>query len=114
MNTRLMAGLSFALLLALPISAVGQQPTARPAPAATYTDAQLSAYANASQELAELAQGRESAQGGQLEMTPEAAAILERHNLDVTTYNAIAERARNDRELAARIGRLGSDFRYTP
>jgi hypothetical protein len=102
------AGAAAVLLLALPIGASAQQPRATapaPAPAATYTEAQLRDFARATRELDELHRGlganpteeqRQQAAGA-------AQTILQRHNLDTATYNAITMQARSDEALAQRI-----------
>jgi Domain of unknown function (DUF4168) len=111
-----------ALGLALPFTAMAQstpatppaqaQPTtpahsATPATPATYTDAQLSAFAAASVEIDPISR---SLQGATPEARAAAAtqirAALTRHNLDSATYNSIAAAAQADPALAARVAAL--------
>ena len=99
------AAAAAALLLAPATSVSAQQPTVQAPTAAGFTDAQLHDFARATLELDELVRGlgdnptqvqREQASGA-------ARAVLERHNLDVGTFNAIALQARDDEALAQRI-----------
>lgn len=114
-----------ALGVALPLAAMAQttpsQPATPPAQAqpatpaqsstpatpATYTDAQLRSFAAASVEIDPISRSLQGA-------TPEARAAaatqirasLTRHNIDSTTYNAIAAAAQSDAALAARVAAL--------
>ena len=102
--------LAGALLLS-PLSAAAQAPEPEApaaAPAATFTDEQLRSYASASAEIDALhrAEGGDPAQAHSLQVTQQASAILQRNNIDVPTFNAIADRARTDTALAQRIQSL--------
>ncbi|MGH6951234.1 MAG: DUF4168 domain-containing protein [Vitreimonas sp.] len=92
------------LLMSLPVVASAQQPQAA-APAATYSEAQLHSFARASVELDELNRGLGSdpSQAQRQQAAAQAQTILQRHNLDAATYNAIATQARTDEDLAQRI-----------
>lgn len=100
----LRAAVAAILLTALPIAVSAQQ--AQPAaPAASYSEAQLHNFARASVELDELNRGLGSdpSQAQRQQAAASAQAILQRHSLDVATYNAIATQARTDEDLAQRI-----------
>jgi len=64
-----------------------------------FTEAQLRAYAAAKADVDRLGQNRTEAQ---------TAAVLQRHNIDATTYASIERAARTDRTLAQRIASLPS------
>lgn len=88
-------------VIATPAFGQAQQP-APSAQAASYSDAQLRAYAAAKAELDRLGQAATDAQRLQ---------VLGRHNLDAATYTAIAAAARTDRSLAQRIASLETTTR---
>lgn len=109
-----LSGAVAAMALAFPLSAVAQTspPATPPAAAATapatFTDAQLSSFATASAEIDPI--NRTITASATAEQRTAAAtqirAILQRNNLDQTTYNAIASRAQADTAFAARIAAL--------
>ena len=104
--------LAICVNMALPAGALAQaQPKqATPAPqaqASAYSDAQLRAFAAASTEIDPISRAlpdasteQRSAAAGQIR------SILQRHNIDSATYNAIAAQAQTDAALAARINAL--------
>jgi len=105
-HVKWIAGVASVLLLALPMSAAAQtQPPTQAPSAAAFTDAQLHDFARATLELDELQRGLgASPTEAQRQQASQAAhAVLERHNLDVPTFNAIADQARSDEALAQRI-----------
>lgn len=107
-HVRWIVGVAGALLLTLPMGAAAQAPPAQAppaAPAAAYTEAQLHDFARATLELDELTRGLgENPTEAQRQQATEAAhAVLQRHNLDVATFNAIANQASTDEALAQRI-----------
>jgi hypothetical protein len=72
-----------------------------------YSDAQLRAFAEASLEIDPISRGLAGATPQeQATATEQIRGILERHDLDGATYNAIAAEAQTDAELAARIAEL--------
>lgn len=99
------AALTIALGAAMPAAA--QEAEAPPAQAeqqAAFTDAQIGAFAAASQEIDPIS--RRIANATPEERTEgaiEIRAILTRHSLEADTYNAIATQAQNDAGLQARI-----------
>lgn len=71
------------------------------------SDAQLQAFVAASAEIEPLNRAIASAPEDQrAAIGAQIVAALERHNLDVETYNGIAARAQADQELASRIAQL--------
>ena len=101
--------LGAALALALSTGAAMAQTPASP-PAATqssFSDAQLQAFAAASLEIDPISRALPSATAAQrTQATTQIRTILQRHNIDSATYNAIAARAQSDQEFAARIQTL--------
>lgn len=99
------AALTIALGAAMPAAA--QQTQAPPAQAeqqAAFTDAQISAFAAASQEIDPISRRlAEAAPQERGEAATQIRAILTRHNLEAETYNAIATQAQSDANLQARI-----------
>lgn len=79
--------------------------TVTPAPApGTYSDAQLQAFAAASLEIDPISRSLAGATPEQqATATTQIRTILQQHDLDGETYNAIASRAQTDTVLAARI-----------
>jgi hypothetical protein len=72
-----------------------------------FSDAQLQAFAQASLEIDPINRTLANADAAQrAQATEQIRQILERHNLDGATYNAIATRAQTDQALAARIAAL--------
>jgi hypothetical protein len=72
--------------------------------AATFTDAQVTAFAAASTEIDPISQRLANATEAQrTEGATQIRAILQRHSLDAATYNAIATQAQTDTALQARI-----------
>ena len=105
------AAAAAALLMSLPVAVSAQQSQMQPqmqAPSATYSDAQLHDFARASVELDQLKRGlgENPSADEQQRAATEAQAVLQRHNLDAPTYNAIASRANTDEALAQRIMRM--------
>lgn len=79
-------------------------PSQAPAQARQYTDAQLAAFAAASAEIDPISTAIASQTPEQQEQSrAQIVQILERHNIDASSYNAIAQAARADHLLAARI-----------
>lgn len=73
----------------------------------SFSDAQLQAFVAASAEIDPLNRAIATAPEAEREsLGAQIIAALERHNLDVETYNGIAARAQSDQELAARIAQL--------
>jgi hypothetical protein len=71
---------------------------------ATFTDAQVTAFAAASTEIDPISQRLANATEAQrTEGATQIRAILQRHSLDAATYNAIATQAQTDTALQARI-----------
>jgi len=80
-----------------------------PAAPATYTDAQLRAFAAASHDIQPLQGQLNSGTPEQrTAATTQVRAILQRNNLDGATYNAIAAQAQSDPAFAARISALAA------
>jgi hypothetical protein len=76
----------------------------------TFTEATLRAFAAASVEIDPISRNLATATPEQrTQATEQIRQILQRHNLDSATYNAIAARAQTDQALAARIASLRSD-----
>ena len=107
------AAAAAALLMSLPVAVSAQQPQMQmqpqmQAPAATYSDSQLHDFAGASVELDQLKRGLgdNPSTDEQQRAATEAQAVLQRHNMDAATYNAIASRANADEALAQRIMRM--------
>jgi hypothetical protein len=102
------AGAAMALVLSAGV-ANAQTPQTAP-PAATqgaYTEAQLQAFAAASLEVDPISRSLPSANAEQrTQATVQIREILQRHNIDSQTYNAIAARAQTDPALAQRIAAL--------
>jgi hypothetical protein len=72
--------------------------------AATYSDAQLRSFAEASMEINPIASTLSTATPEQRSAAAEQIlGILQRNNLDAATYNAIASRAQSDPSFAERI-----------
>jgi hypothetical protein len=107
-------GAAAALALACPAGVLAQQQQqtqpsaqAQAAQPASFTDAQLRAFAAASTEINPISQSLANANAEQrAQASTRIRAILERNNLDADTYNAIASRAQSDAALAARINAL--------
>src|SRR5262245_32947898 len=80
-------------------------PAAQAGASATYTDAQLQAFAAASAEISTI---QSQAHGAALNETQlnSIRTTLTQHNLDSATYNAIAARVRTDTALAQRVASL--------
>lgn len=77
---------------------------------ASFTDAQLRAYTAARSEVEPLQATFASQTPEQQQQTSaQIAAILERHNLDGDTFNAIARTANEDRAFAARVAAAQPD-----
>lgn len=77
----------------------------------TFTAAQLRAFVLASAEINPINTGLASASEAEREAaTAQIRAILERHGIDANDYNAIAARAQNDAELAARISAVHAEM----
>ncbi|MGE3142925.1 MAG: DUF4168 domain-containing protein [Hyphomonadaceae bacterium] len=79
-------------------------PGAAAGASATYTDAQLQAFAAASAEMQPIQQRPNASTDPQA--LADMRAVLERHHLDSATYNAIAQRMRADSTFAARVAAL--------
>ncbi len=76
----------------------------------SFSDAQLQAFVAASAEIDPLNRAIATAPEAEREsLGAQIIAALERHNLDVETYNGIAARAPSDQELAARIAQLRAE-----
>lgn len=116
LKSKLLAA-AMAVAVSAPFAALAQtseptQPASPPAQAgpqaqAEYTDEQLRAFGAAAVEIDPI--GRELANASETERQERVAQIreiLERHELDADTYNAIAQRAQNDPTLRARIASL--------
>lgn len=87
-------------------AAVARTELAPQQPAATtgFSDAQLQSFAAASLEIDPISRGLAGATPDQqATAATQIRAILERHNLDGNTYNAIASQAQTDAVLAGRI-----------
>lgn len=97
-----------AAMLTMTAPAIAQErpttPAARPAApaAATFTDAQLAAFAAAKAEM------------GANATDAQKAAVLQRHGLDAVTYAAIGEAARNDAAVARRIAAIQAETAPPP
>lgn len=73
----------------------------------SFTDAQLQAFVAASAEIEPLNRAVAAAPEAQrAQLGAQIRAALERHSLDIETYNGIAARAQTDQQLAARIAQL--------
>jgi hypothetical protein len=95
-------------------------PQAAPAPAppttaqtstasGTYTDAQLRSFAAASREIDPLNHQLTTATPAQrTAVIAQIRDILQRHNIDSATYNAIAAQTQTDPALAARIAAMNT------
>lgn len=85
---------------------------AETAPTGTFTDAQVNAYVATSREVARINSALSAnATAAQREQAGvEVGQVLQRHNLDYATYNAINERITTDQQLANRVAvqRVGS------
>lgn len=100
------AALVAALGMTAPTLAMAQtQPApAQSTAAATFTDAQVQAFAAASTEIDPISQRLANATPEQrTQAATQIRAILQRHNLDTNTYNAIATQAQTDTALQARV-----------
>lgn len=100
------AALVAVLGMTAPTLAVAQEQPAQAeaAATATFTDAQVTAFAAASTEIDPISQRLASATPEQrTEATTQIRGILERHSLTADTYNAIATQAQTDTSLQARI-----------
>ena len=98
------AAAAAAMLVSLPVGVSAQQPQMQ-APAASFSEAQLHDFARASVELDELKRGLgdNPSADEQRRAASEAQTVLQRHNMDAATYNAIASSANADEALAQRI-----------
>lgn len=101
------AALAVALVAAPALAQSPSQPSQTPAPRAespstSFTDVQLRSYAAAKAEIDRLGQSASASQ---------RSAVLQRHNIDATTYASIERAARQDRTLAQRIASLPSPTR---
>lgn len=86
------------------------QSTTAPAQTATYTDAQLRAYAAAKDEIAPLqAQLASQTPEQQAQTRQQIAAIIQRNNLTAEQFNGIARMANADRAFAARLAGMQPD-----
>ncbi|HJS81019.1 MAG TPA: DUF4168 domain-containing protein [Vitreimonas sp.] len=73
----------------------------------TFSDAQLQAFVSASAEIDPLNRQIASASAEQrTQIGAQIRAALQRYNLDIETYNAIAARAQTDQALGQRIAQL--------
>jgi len=73
----------------------------------TFTDAQLQAFVAASAEIDPLNRSVATAiEQQRAQIGEQIRAALQRHNLDIETYNGIAARAQTDQALAARVAQL--------
>lgn len=94
-------------------SADAMAPSAAPPPpaqgSATYTDDQLRSFATASTEINPIAGTLSTATPEQRAAgADQIRAVLQRNNLDVATYNAIASQAQSDPAFAERIRSLAN------
>jgi hypothetical protein len=127
-NTKLFVGAAMAAALAMTGACASSQDSGNPgasanvstmtpaapepspatsAETAGYSDAQLRAFAEASLEIDPISRGLAGATPQeQATAAEQIRGILERHDLDGATYNAIASEAQTDAELAARIAEL--------
>jgi len=81
----------------------------------TFTDAQLQAFVAASAEIDPLNRQIAAAPAEQrAQIGAQIRAALQRHNLDIDTYNGIAARAQTDQALAQRIAQLRAQPATTP
>lgn len=83
----------------------GSSPSPRaesPSTSSTFSDTQLQSYAAAKAEIDRLGQSASASQ---------RSTILQRHNIDASTYASIERAARQDRTLAQRIASLPSHTR---
>jgi hypothetical protein len=98
------AAFAAAIGMAAPTLAFAQTTPAQVSAAATYTDAQIQAFAAASAEIDPISRSLPTASATQrTEAATQIRAVLQRHNLDSNTYNSIAAQAQTDTALAARI-----------
>lgn len=89
-------------------------PEAAPTPQASYSDQQLRNFIRANMEVSAIASRHASSLQGtpdqqaaaRAQIQNEALPVLQRHNLDAQTYNAIASAARTDPSVQARIAQL--------
>ena len=73
----------------------------------SFSDAQLQAFVAASAEIDPLNRAVAAApEAERAQIGAQIRAALERHSLDIETYNGIAARAQTDQQLAARIAQL--------
>lgn len=73
----------------------------------SFTDAQLQSFVAASAEIDPLNRTLAAApEAERAEIGAQIRAALDRHNLDMETYNGIAARAQTDQQLAQRIAQL--------
>jgi uncharacterized protein DUF4168 len=81
-----------------------------PAAPASYTDAQLRSFSTAATAIEPISRGitASSTAEQRTQASTQIRAILQRNNLDSTTYNAIAAQAHTDTALAARIRTLSA------
>jgi hypothetical protein len=97
------AAFAAAIGMAAPTLAFAQTAPAQ-ATAATYTDAQIQAFAAASAEIDPISRSLPTASATQrTEAAARIRTVLQQHNLDSNTYNSIAAQAQTDTALAARI-----------
>ncbi|WP_395646435.1 hypothetical protein [Terricaulis sp.] len=117
MRKLMFGGATAVLILACPVAfAQTATPATPPAQtqatpstsAMTYTDAQLRSYAAASAEVEHINSGlgASPSASARTQADTQIGAVLQRNNLDRTTYDAIAARARTDTALSARIAAL--------
>jgi hypothetical protein len=92
-------------------------PSMAPGPQMAYSDEQLRNFIRANSEVSAIASRHTSVlQSGSPEqkaaaraqIQSEALPVLQRHNLDAQTYNAIANAARTDPSVQARLAQLRS------
>lgn len=81
-----------------------------PAAPASYTDAQLRSFSTAATAIEPISRGitTSSTAEQRTQASTQIRAILQRNNIDSTTYNAIAAQAHTDTALAARIRTLSA------
>lgn len=99
-----------AAALSFPAGALAQAQSKQSTPqaqASAYSDAQLRAFAAASTEIEPISRALPGASAEQRTAAAgQIRGILQRHNIDSATYNAIAAQAQTDAALAARINAL--------
>jgi hypothetical protein len=106
-NIYLAAAAFAAFGFAAPAVAQPNPPAAQTQTAATYTDAQLTAFVAASAEVQPLTESLAAATPeARTATTAQIGAALERHNISAAAYNDIATRAQTDTALAGRINTL--------